>query len=104
MAKCKNCKHLGYLFDGDQVGEIVWCENITDSTDLDMERDCDHYTSMTNADKIRNMKDEELAEMLSVVSQHCVVYLSDHIDCRHSRCESSCKSNIKKWLQKESEE
>lgn len=58
----------------------------------------------TNADRIRSMTDNELAEMLSVVSQHCVVYLSDHIDCRHSRCESSCKSNIKKWLQKESEE
>lgn len=58
----------------------------------------------TNADRIRSMTDKELAEMLSVVSQHCVVYLSDHIDCRHSRCESSCKSNIKKWLQKESEE
>jgi hypothetical protein len=61
-------------------------------------------SKQTNADRIRSMTDKELAEMLSVVSQHCVVYLSDHIDCRHSRCESSCKSNIKKWLQKESEE
>ena len=52
----------------------------------------------------RKEAEDKLAEMLSVVSQHCVVYLSDHIDCRHSRCESSCKSNIKKWLQKESEE
>lgn len=56
-----------------------------------------------NADRIRSMTDEELAEMLSTVSQHCVVYLSDHIDCRHSRCEASCKNNIKKWLQAESE-
>lgn len=63
-----------------------------------------YKSKMTNADRIRSMTDTELAEMLSVVSQHCVVYLSDHIDCRHSRCESSCKSNIKKWLQKESEE
>ena len=40
MAKCKNCKHLGYLFDGDKVGERVWCGNIADSPVLDMERDC----------------------------------------------------------------
>ena len=57
----------------------------------------------TNADRIRSMTDEELAEMLSTVSQHCVVYLSDQIDYRHSRCEASCKNNIKKWLQAESE-
>lgn len=57
----------------------------------------------TNADRIRSMTDEELAEILSTVSQHCVVYLSDRIDCRHSRCEVSCKNNIKKWLKAESE-
>ena len=49
------------------------------------------------------MRDGKLAEMLSTVSQHCVVYLSDRIDCRHSRCETSCKNNIKKWLKAEGE-
>lgn len=58
----------------------------------------------TNADRIRSMTDEELAEMLSTVSQHCVVYLSDKINCRHSNCDTGCKNNIKKWLQKEMEE
>ncbi len=58
----------------------------------------------TNADRIRSMTDEELAEMLSTVSQHCVVYLSDRINCRHSNCDTSCKNNIKKWLRAESEE
>lgn len=58
----------------------------------------------TNADRIRSMTDEELAEMLSTVSQHCVVYLSERIDCGHSRCEASCKNNIKKWLKAEGEE
>lgn len=58
----------------------------------------------TNADRIRSMTDEELAEMLPTVSQHCVVYLSDKINCRHSNCDKGCKNNIKKWLQKEMEE
>lgn len=104
MAKCKNCNNLYNLSDEDDVIIGKWCTKINDSPHLDIERDCEHYAPMTNADKIRSMTDEELAEMLSVVSQHCVVYLSAHIDCRYSRCESSCKSNIKKWLQKESEE
>ena len=58
----------------------------------------------TNEDRIRSMTDEELAEMLSTVSQHCVVYLSDKMNCRHSNCDTGCKNNIKKWLQKEMEE
>lgn len=58
----------------------------------------------TNADRIRSMTDEELAEMLAHSRQHCVVYLSDKINCRHSNCDTGCKNNIKKWLQKEMEE
>ena len=102
MVKCNNCKNLETKDNG--FDSYSWCEKINDCPHEDIERDCDNYAPMTNADRIRSMTDKELAEMLSVVSQHCVVYLSDHIDCRHSRCESSCKSNIKKWLQKESEE
>ena len=70
MAKCKNCRHLGYLFDENQVGERVWCENIADSPDLDMERDCDNYAPMTNADRIRSMTDDELADFLVTVESY----------------------------------
>lgn len=70
MAKCKNCKHLGYLSDGDQVGKRVWCENITDNPDLDIERDCDNYAPMTNADRIRSMTDDELADFLVTVETY----------------------------------
>lgn len=67
------------------------------------EKDTPAEKPHTNADRIRSMTDEELAEMLSTVSQHCVVYLSDKINCRHSNCDTGCKNNIKKWLQKEME-
>lgn len=70
MAKCKNCRHLCYLFDGNQVGERVWCENIADSPDLDMERDCENYAHMTNADRIRSMTDDELADFLVTVETY----------------------------------
>lgn len=70
MAKCKNCKHLGYLFDGDKVGERVWYGNIADSPVLDMEMDCEYYVPQTNADRIRSMTDEELADFLVTVETY----------------------------------
>lgn len=91
MVKCKNCKHLGYISDGDQVDKRVWCEKMADSPDLDIKRDCENYTPMTNADRIRNMTDEELAEF--------IVNLDNHFGEEYEG-EQSCLS----WLQKESEE
>jgi len=52
--KCKNCKH--YHHD--------WCSKVHDDPYPDMERNCKHYVVATNADRIRAMSDEELAEVL----------------------------------------
>ena len=41
-----------------------WCEKIVDSPDPEEARDCAYFREMTNADKIRSMTDEELAEFL----------------------------------------
>lgn len=98
MAKCKNCKHLGYLFDGDKVGERVWCGNIADSPVLDMERDCEYYVPQTNADRIRSMTDEELAEVLF---GSCIEHMGVE-ECSHP--EEACKSCVLDWLKEESEE
>lgn len=35
----------------------------------DMERNCEHYAPMTNADRIRSMTDEELAEWFNTVTK-----------------------------------
>lgn len=98
MAKCKNCEHLGYLFDGDKVGERVWCGNIADSPVLDMERDCEYYVPQTNADRIRSMTDEELAEVLF---GSCIEHMGVE-ECSHH--EKACKSCVLDWLKAESEE
>lgn len=100
----KRCCFVQYLGGRFVLGDDIDSVNVTAWMPLPEPYRESEPHKQTNADRIRSMTDKELAEMLSVVSQHCVVYLSDHIDCRHSRCESSCKSNIKKWLQKESEE
>ena len=52
---CKKCKNL--------VND--WCEKVIDSPDTDMQRDCQYFCEKTNADRIRSMTDEELAELLN---------------------------------------
>ena len=57
MAKnvvCKKCNNL--------VND--WCEKVIDSPDQDMQRDCQYFCEKTNAQKIRSMSDEELADVL----------------------------------------
>ena len=51
---CKKCNNL--------VND--WCEKVIDSPDQDMQRDCQYFCEKTNADRIRSMRDEELADML----------------------------------------
>ena len=51
---CKKCNNL--------VND--WCEKVIDSPDPDMQRDCQYFCEKTNADLIRAMNDEELAEFL----------------------------------------
>lgn len=66
MAKCKNCNNLIDLSDMTSGSEkkFNWCPIKNDSLDIEAERDCSSYQAMTNADRIRNMTDEELAEFL----------------------------------------
>lgn len=107
MAKCKNCENLGYLFDGDRVGERVWCGNIADSPVLDMERDCEYYVPQTNADRIRSMTDEELAKYLPIASdlichptEECI---RNTIMNHCGECEKT-EACAMKWLKAEGEE
>lgn len=91
MPKCKNCNNLYNLSNKDDVIVGKWCPKINDSPHLDMERDCKHYKAMTNADRIRSMTDEELADF---------IINFDNRFGKEYEGEQSCLS----WLQKESEE
>ena len=44
-----------------------WCPKKRDSLDPDLIRDCQYFRIKTNADRIRNMSDEELATMMSTI-------------------------------------
>ena len=60
------------------------------------------FIPMTNADRIRSMSDEELAEFLEqIVSGNRNVI---GINCGNSKCESwKCTECISMWLQSEAE-
>lgn len=68
MAKCNNCKNLETKDNG--FDAYSWCEKINDCPHEDIERDCDHYSPMTNADRIRSMTDDELADFLVTVESY----------------------------------
>lgn len=91
MAKCKNCKYLNTVRDDLRDEPFKWCACIDDCPHVDIERECDYYAPMTNADRIRSMTDEELAEF--------IVNLENHFGEEYEG-EQSCLA----WLQKESEE
>ena len=57
MPKNVVCKKCNNLVNG-------WCEKVIDSPDPHIARDCPHFREKTNADRIREMSDEELAVWL----------------------------------------
>ena len=79
---CKKCNNL--------VND--WCEKVIDSPDPDMQRDCQHFREKTNADHIRSMSDEEMAE--TFIKGDCVgcpiLYECDPY--------GDCKPQILNWL------
>lgn len=101
--KCRNCKgftpycytdmvHLGATRD--------WCIAVSDSPDPDLERDCKYYRAMTNADRIRSMTDEELAEYFAKITEcgECEACLPNDI-CMAT--DELCKGALLNWLKQE---
>lgn len=110
--KCKNCKNLHILTDlkNEVIGK--WCPNINDCPDIEIERECEYCDTMTNADKIRNMSNEELAEWLHNMTQFFNDDDKDELDPMISifdldkECEVEVRDSygdLLEWLQKEVE-
>lgn len=104
MAKCKNCRKLidAVNISSDGESEYKWCPVNDDCPDVELKRECDYYEVMSQADRIRCMTDEELAEMLGALAEPLC-------DCRQcparDKCDSlasatdNCKEIFAKWLQ-----
>ena len=115
MAKCKNCANLYNLSDENDVIVGKWCPKISDSPDVEAERECVHYKRMTQADRIRSFSDEELAEFLadSEIFSPCKNCDFHFVDAMNDDCKAPdgwiCTKGyaaalIQKWLQSEVEE
>lgn len=102
--KCKNCKNLGYGYDeGTFFG---WCEKTLDSPDEKTDRDCRFFQQKTNADRIRDMSDDELSEQLVIDVdglQPCRMYLSAPTGKIYLSRAEAVKAT-KDWLQQPAEE
>ena len=103
MAKCKNCKHLEYKDDG--IERYAWCPLVGDNPNLEFERWCGAFKKMTNADRIRKMTDEELAEFWAneTICEHCIHDNNQRCDFDTVCTRSYAEAMAFKWLQKEVE-
>lgn len=75
MAKCKNCRNL-LAKEEISIGHLhsyKWCPVINDNPDDELERDCDDFECMTNADRIRSMTDEELYQVLLYLNREFLI-------------------------------
>ena len=75
-----------------------WCEKIVDSPDPEEARDCNYFREMTNADLIRSMTDEKLAELIDRETDSC----APTGDCE--KMSRDCKACWLDWLQQPAEE
>lgn len=101
MAKCKNCKHLCTM-QNYKKESYKWCSLIDDCPNENIERNCDYYAPMTNADRIHSMIDEELAEFIEQVSTDSMETISFGTKEYEEIWEH--KETALQWLQSEVEE
>ena len=93
--KCENCRNLVKRRDDD--GTLYdWCGMVVDCPDRDLDRDCKYYQPASNADRIRAMSDEKLAE---VVKNPCDIgYYMPREWCVGRNCGYQCSLD---WIKQE---
>lgn len=78
------------------------CNCQHDSNLRDNEPCCKCDSKQTNADRIRNMSDEELTEFITGLSKHCLAGIGK-CDCSAYETCDNCNVEVKNWLQSEAE-
>lgn len=85
--QCKKCLHY----------RNEWCKQKLDSPDPDLVRDCLYYSTATNADLLRAMSDEELAEWIAGRYPDCPPGVSP----APLGCDDVCAECWLDWLRQE---
>lgn len=57
----------------------------------------------TNSDRIRNMSDKELVDLIAGLSKHCLAGIGE-CDCSAHKTCTNCNVEVRKWLQSEAEQ
>lgn len=92
----------------DKLNEVIEVVNTIAYKNNECSNDC-RTANRTNADRIRNMSDEELAEFMQKMECSCFVDFIGYSDKGCGRNEISCKDcrakapTILEWLQSEAE-
>lgn len=76
------------------------CQHNSNSRDNEPCCRCD--SRQTNADRIRNMSDEELVELITELNKNCLAGIGK-CDCSTYKTCQKCDVEVKKWLQSEAE-
>ena len=68
----------------------------------DSEPCCRCDSRQTNADRIRNMSDEELVELITGLNKECLAGIGE-CDCSAHKTCNNCNVEVSKWLQSEAD-
>lgn len=77
------------------------CQHNSNSRDNEPCCRCD--SRRTNADRIRNMSDKELVELITGLSKECLAGIGE-CDCSAHKTCTNCNVEVRKWLQSEAKQ
>lgn len=89
--QCKRCVNL----------RNEWCDKKIDSPDIELIRDCQYYRAKTNADSIRAMTDEELADFIVGQRFSAVNQIADKLEVDVTTAFIVGRKNALDWLKQE---
>lgn len=101
---CKNCIYDVLRMDSMDGAQFHWCKKYYDCYDYNRADECEAYFPKTNADKIRNMTDEELADFI----QRVQIGDFSNLDYGKTFCDMcdgqyECDDCLKLWLKQPAE-
>lgn len=87
----------------DDSEEKISCNCQHNSNSRDNEPCCRCDSRRTNADRIRNMSDKELVELITGLSKECLAGIGE-CDCSAHKTCTNCNVEVRKWLQSEAKQ
>lgn len=88
--KAVKCAFCEFLVNG-------WCMKVTDSPDPMLERECEHFSAITNFQCVGNLDQQQLAEFLCslINSEGCYSLCPGRHLCRENRGKAN---GLYEWL------